>query len=506
MRLMFFLTFTLLTLLGVCSEYNGQQLTPDYSGAQDQRIQEQLHQGGFRFLDDYRNSFYEASLFQNELFYTQEFLQRELLVNSQCNENRYKEKSGYIKYLFRLITFSYLYESLLDHRALLAEIDFEQAKECPTLEKITKNCSPKTPLMQDFLDKLAVYEFDKKVAALSLSGWASDYKKTKTQRPSHLSFLTRNTPAKKLQDKKFVTKTLLHSCNENAKFLTLICNEKDNFEGMSYINIPYHLLRSSHAMNVLTDVGLSSDCLKTYSQMSQGKENPSALLKTLFPLTLNYLEQNSPSTKQGRLFFLGSLQEYEKKGLILVKKKQKQPMKKPMMPAKTPLKEISKIKTPKRVEAQKITKKKLPPKTLPKAVKKERKRFSAFQLASETRLKLNLSEVIVDMDQFRFDYIFSNQIKEKIRALVNTFIGRKALEEMKRYDKLGTQKAPMSLVVMKYLIDTKQHHPLFNIQAVLGNEFYIKNDIDKNISKPLQFIRLSSLLDGSWQLYVLAEK
>ena len=76
---------------------------------------------------------------------------------------------------------------------------------------------------------------------------------------------------------------------------------------------------------------------------------------------------------------------------------------------------------------------------------------------------------------------------------------------MKKLDKLGMIDAPMPLKFLKFLIEEKMNQNLFNLNLVLGEKFFVKNDIDNGVDEPI-YIRL--FFDASnkslWQLQVLA--
>ncbi len=58
---------------------------------------------------------------------------------------------------------------------------------------------------------------------------------------------------------------------------------------------------------------------------------------------------------------------------------------------------------------------------------------------------------------------------------------------MKNVDSLGSTRAPMSLTFIKYLIDYSLHQGLYNMIGVLGNEFYVFNDLEGK-SRPVKII------------------
>ena len=74
---------------------------------------------------------------------------------------------------------------------------------------------------------------------------------------------------------------------------------------------------------------------------------------------------------------------------------------------------------------------------------------------------------------------------------------------MKKYDGLGEKKTPLRLLFLKYLIDNNYHQGLYNIISVLGESFYIKNDIDEETDP--YFIKIQNYFstNNQWQIYVM---
>jgi hypothetical protein len=82
---------------------------------------------------------------------------------------------------------------------------------------------------------------------------------------------------------------------------------------------------------------------------------------------------------------------------------------------------------------------------------------------------------------------------------------REALQEMMSYDKLGSKEGPVPLIFLKYMIDMQEHHGLWNIISVLGDKFYVSNEIDAGLNPEVQFVQMSNneSTGRQWQLFVL---
>ena len=82
---------------------------------------------------------------------------------------------------------------------------------------------------------------------------------------------------------------------------------------------------------------------------------------------------------------------------------------------------------------------------------------------------------------------------------------RDALKEMKTFDKLGSEEGPVPLLFLKYMIDMQEHTGLYNLINVLGDEFYVSNEIDSAFKPDSEKVKLinDESTGGKWQLYIL---
>ena len=82
---------------------------------------------------------------------------------------------------------------------------------------------------------------------------------------------------------------------------------------------------------------------------------------------------------------------------------------------------------------------------------------------------------------------------------------RDALVEMTNFDKLGSKEAPVPLLFIKFMIDMEEHHGLWNISSIVGEKFFVSNDIDQTFKTVPEFVQLSNNLStgNQWQLYIL---
>jgi hypothetical protein len=130
---------------------------------------------------------------------------------------------------------------------------------------------------------------------------------------------------------------------------------------------------------------------------------------------------------------------------------------------------------------------------------------SAFLQAAEVRAGQNLERVDVDMLKFSYDHVFSSTEMKLLGSSLKVFTERKALEEMRQYDKLGTREGPVPLTFVKFLIDDQNHQGLFNLTGVLKEKFWVMNDIDSKFKPAIEFAELKNdaSTGNTWQLYIL---
>ena len=286
-----------------------------------------------------------------------------------------------------------------------------------------------------------------------------------------------------------------------------ICREDDHLYGLSNSPEAFYLIMSSTALNYIEEESYRSGCLKRYVLENQNKEMSIRHLKDL----LSYFYSKSIETRalnpQLRLFSLGAMRELEEKGLTELFSPINEPL---ISPSKKTEEKKEKVIKPvfekitlKEYKKEKIVKKSKPiPKIIPKTVAFK----SHFLKSSELRRDESLSFIDIDMFQFRNDFVFTEDQKEKIKESINPFVSYKGLTEMLKRDKLGSKKAPLPLKMLKFLIDQEMHKELFNIINVLGDKFFILNNIDKGITQ-LEYIQISNnqMTNYQWQIKILEE-
>ena len=129
--------------------------------------------------------------------------------------------------------------------------------------------------------------------------------------------------------------------------------------------------------------------------------------------------------------------------------------------------------------------------------------ISEFEKAVATITGSNVSSVSLDMGIFREDFEFTSEMIAELSGPIKKFQTRAALNDMKSYDLLGSVEAPLGLVFLKYLIDTENHQGLYNIVTVIGEKFYVVNDIEKKNAPYFMQLKNDPSTKNQWQIILL---
>lgn len=484
--------------------YLGEKKLESYSERYQPIIFHDIYQGKVTFQDEiYFQNFFQNYLFQKEQDYTF-FLSSELKGGLVCTNESLSEYFDDIRFSYRLITLSYLLESqwhmkmVSDHFRLKNGCDFD-------LKSWVNTCVPKSKEMKTFVSRLKQFlpRYDENLPSdYKKNDWWQEFKNHKFKSYSH--YRLESECRENCKEEKLHT-SFNNICETDKQIMSLICSEQDEIYGLSSNRDAYYLIGLSNIINTFNKKGEALGCLRRFSEIMAHKEVRYDVLKQLFPSLQTFLRQKYQERfLQGRVFFYGSGKEFEDKGLFDLYVKE-QPLKiekgldsstnvpKPSVVTIAD-KSIIKVKAP---EVQTI--KAEPFKEIRKPIK------SAFLQASELRLAEDLDRVEVDMLNLKYDYVFSLNMINTLSERLKTFMTRDALVEMMNYDKLGTKSGPVPLIFLKYMIDLQEHHGLWNMISVLGDKFYVSNEIDAAFNPGIQFVHLvnNQSSGNQWQLFIL---
>ena len=488
--------------------YLGEKRLDAYSERYQPLIFQDIYQGKLTFEDDiFFQSYFGPYLFEEEGDFSF-FLKSELNGGVMCSNELISEHFDNIRYSYRLITLSYLLEGMW-HMDLTSR-HFRWKNGCEfNLDKWLKTCHPKTDSMKKFIGRLSHYrpKYEEHLPKdYQSSNWMNEFQSKKFNWYSQYRM---DEECKQGCDLKEIEKKSHAICAKDQELMTLICSEMDEVYGLSQNRDAYYLLGLSNIINSYNKNGEALGCLRRFSELMSHKEVHYDGLMKLFPSLQSFLrKQYQERFLQGRVFFYGSGKEFEDKGLTDLYV-QDQPMRIEKFPKLEEAKDIQKpiakaemkpeIKSEIKAETTKVE----PRKSKNNEIKNPAK--SAFLTASELRFQSNLEKVEVDMMKLKYDYVFSLHMINNLSERLKTFMTRDALMEMMNYDKLGTKDGPVPLMFIKFMIDMEEHHGLWNMISILGDKFYVSNEIDNFYSPKAEFIQLmnNETTGNQWQIYIL---
>ncbi len=484
--------------------YIGEKRLDSYFERYQPLIIHNIYNGQMGFKDDaFYSEYFRPLLFNPDVDFSH-FFKHELSSGMQCSNQLLTEHFDDIRFSYRLITLSYLLEA--DWHLDLMSKHFSLKKGCHfDLKSWLKSCKPKTLQMKKFIERLSQH-LPKYTESFSSKykkeDWLKELKNRTFNHYSHYRFAQEcdNCTYDQMPEK------LEQMCESDKKIMTLICSEDDELFGLSKHLDAYSLIAQSNIINTYNSKGEALGCLRRFSEVMSHKEVRFSVLKNLFPSIKNFLkETHKERFLQGRVFFYGASKEFEDKGLTDVHVKAQ-----PLIISKQVVNNDDQI-----VIAKKIEEKKEDIKSVSKPLTSEPKREevkeiqapvkSAFLLASELRRSQNLEQVEVDMLKLKYDYVFSLNMMNTLSERLKTFMTREALNEMVTYDKLGLKDGPVPLLFIKFMIDMQEHQGLWNLISILGDKFYVSNEIDSSFSPEPELIQLvnNQSSGNQWSILVL---
>jgi hypothetical protein len=207
---------------------------------------------------------------------------------------------------------------------------------------------------------------------------------------------------------------------------------------------------------------------------------------------------------QGELFLPGALKEFDVKGLSDFLTALRPPKVIKTIPAlppkKTQVKEFLSKKISIVILQNEKLKTEVPSMKIIDPIKVNTSEFEKSVLEINDK---NLQTLSLNMEKFKNDFEFSSEVIAEISVPISKFQTRAALSDMKTYDSLGSMSAPLGLTFLKYLIDTENHQGLFNITTILGEKFYVVNDIEKKEKAVHIHLLNDSTTNNKWQIVLI---
>lgn len=491
------------------NSYLGEKNIEGYSDRYQPLVLKDVYQGKMSFKDDlFFQNYFNHYLFIEESDFSN-FLKSELSSGLLCPNETLSNHFDDIQFSYRLIALSYLLEGQW-HNSLMAN-QLRAKDQCEfNIKKWADSCKPKSPEMKKFVAGIKNFNpryEDKIPYTYTKNDWFKEYR-SKSYKWYSQYRLEEECGRGCLEEN--MAKNFQKVCADDEKLMTLICSENDEIHGLSESRLAYVLLGRSNIINTYNKRGEALGCLRRFSEVMASREVHYKVFNRLFPVMQTYLaSSHGERFLQGRVFFFGSGKEFEEKGLkdlyvkdqpLKIEEAPKLIVEKAPEPVKAaPVIKASVAKAGPKIKTPEPPAPKLKVKEIPETPK------SAFLIAAEFRKKENLKSVEVDMLKLRYDYVFSLNTLNQLASRIGSFMTREALKEMMEYDKLGTKDGPVPLIFIKYMIDMQEHHGLWNILSILGDRFYVSNELDSSFKPEIEYVELvhNPSVTGQWQLIII---
>lgn len=475
--------------------YLGERPDPTYAGPLDALYRWDKPGVEISWADDN----FDATILNSinpSFFKLKQFLKNDLPAGLYCPNKDLSPSLDYIRYVYRLLAISYYYEAIKSINIFLARSKSNYSCSV-AYQNIFAKCSATSVDMQLFLkraENLLVSSKEKiALKAASSINDVSAWSKQDKLKSGIISILS------EFNQKSEVLLGLQQNCELFKKNILNLCSEKDDYYGISSQMKVTEILVNSNVANIINQAGESNACLPQYVNITKYKEYVDREFNVIFDAIYRQLLVDKTVYIEGELFLAGALKEFDDLGLndFLFAKKTSRPATNIIKAKKTPVNLVwrpSEYPAPVKKNKQKIV-----IKGVVKVPKK--KKVTAFMKAVGVQKKYNSSKALVNMQEMKKDFIFTDSMKKILENSLYDFQSQKILKEMKTYDQFGSKNAPMRLIFLKFMIDFKKHQGLYNVINILGSNFYVINDIEKK--KDATFILLEfDKKKSRWQISI----
>ena len=463
------------------------------------------------FLDGlYKNNFTFHSI-SPEVLALRTFWRHDFLVNSDCPLAVFKKNEAYLRYLFRLLSISYLYESLKIHYGYGKKIR-DKSNTCEISPKVIfGNCSPQSDEMNGFVGRLQNLSkkggrykaFKKRLKRKLLDVISGDEKRDGTlgvlQNTYQLWCLRKGKGGcEKLNDEK-IKKVLKWGCKSIRKSIENICSEKDSLFGLHKIKEMELLLEFSHVLGKIDQGGFQRKCLKRFIEVFKGQEVSNDHLSMSTSMILENLRKKEKRYLQGELFLYGSLKGFEKKGLgdFLIKSS---PLKSKKVKKSIKSSSKERLKVALKSDSKNLNKGGYSKEGKLKKLKIE---GSQFKKTSYVLKKTGMEKIPLNMRKFKKDFLFNEDVSLRLKVQFADFEDFTFIKKMRDERAFGSKKLPVLLLYLKFMIEHKRHLGLYNMTNVLGKRFYVLNDLDDEEEPELIELRNDEKTNWDWQIFLL---
>ncbi len=489
--------------------YLGEKNLTPYSGPWNPVFHHDPYFGRLTWDDDeFYNQLIFNTIWKDAPEWSQYFSQ-EMVGASTCPHDVLSKNFEDIRYGYRLVGMSYLLESMDAARSEMLLL--RQDKSCHfELPELLGQCRPMSEDMKSFISNLkrqTPFSLPTIGKAHNFSQYSREWVQSIGGKNQNLSAARVAAQAQQLSEStqgissEKALKLLALSCQEDRQIFLSMCSEKDQVYGMSQSPLATYLLATSNLVTILNQEGMAQGCLRRFGQLMGAKERHFPAMVKMQPIiSANLKKQFADRFPHGRAFVYGALKEFRQKGLAKVFEDKVLPPEensKPVVLAvQTKLEpQVAQPLAEKVIESKPVVVQKKP------EVQVDNR--TAFLQAAEVRKLQDLDRAEVDMLKFKYDHVFSAAELQLLEGTLKEYTTRSALEEMRAWDKLGTTEAPLPLTFLKFLIDSQNHQGLYNVVGVLGDQFWVSNDIDKNAAAEYIELRSDSTSNYSWALSIV---
>lgn len=463
----------------------GERDFGEYYGPLDPSLKVDFRNGEVNFRDgEYKKGFGHDKV-SPSLFELSEYFESYVKPSYMCPPYEFADSAEYIHYLIRLTNIAKNYEFLKSVYLSLYQLG-EKESYCPIdYDSLFKNCRPQGKEMGLFVNRVEEFFPD-------IIDWGNYPLLLKDKSKNKLSKY--HSGVIELVDKYFpddsMDVSLQRACQYAKNEIHNLCNERDTYYGLSHFSKLHDYIVKSSAFKIANETGSGVACMERFMKLNKGMEAIEEPAEAILKLNFDKFAEMS-----GRIFWYGALKEFDELGVTLVEVEPEVKVEKPVVVAK-----VEPV-TPKVVEKKVVKKvyKKVAVVKKKKVIKK--KGPSAFEkaLASfDTTKKVT----DIDMNHLKSDYKYSKKVLKMLNGPLRPYQTRKALTDMKKVDKLGSLNKPLSFLFLRYMIDYNLHQGLYNIKGILGDEFYVINDVERKRRPVLLRLENNESTKFKWKLWI----
>jgi len=468
--------------------WTGERDFAEYFGPLDPSLDINYRLGEVKFLDDKYEDTFISNQISEELIDLDSYIKNYIEPGFTCSSLDFVESAEYLHYLHRLVSISLNYEFLRKLHISLYQINEAEEKCSLDYDSVFKSCKPNTLDMKKFVKRSEEFFPD-----------VIDWGKYPLLRKKSSYDLLEKYQGKAVGIVKDyfsdddMEQSFMRACRFVKNEINTLCNENDTYYGISNINEIHDFLEETSAFKVINQIGSGKACMDRFIVLNKLKESIDDASKKILKEESNSLNKLSEG-----IFWYGALREFDDLGVAIVEEKKVEPV----VVAKK-VEEPKVVSIVKKVEPKPIRISIAKPVARP-VIKKEAPKvvLSAFQDAV-TKFRQDKKLVEVNMTKMKSDYKYSKKILKTFNGPLRAYQTRKALTDMKKIDKLGSKASPLSYLFLRYLIDHNLHQGIYNIIAVLGEQFYVINDVDKIEEAVKIKLDNSEKTKFKWQIWVL---